>query len=77
MRAGMDRGPPMNAVMLATPDEDLTLCDADAMAEVGQQAANTLGCTVTARDPISDEVLATFEPAAFTRDACVIDPIHA
>ena len=50
------------AVMLATPDADLGLCAFDALSTVGQQAANDERCTVTARDVITDELIATFTP---------------
>jgi hypothetical protein len=50
-------------VVFANEDEDVTLGTASMMQSYGQQLANELGCAITARDPISDKVLATFEPA--------------
>ena len=52
-----------DAVLFATLDGDVTLSPAATMIEEGQKLAKELDCTVTARDPVSDLVLATFKPA--------------
>jgi hypothetical protein len=52
-----------DAILFATVDGDVTLSPAETMVEDGQKLAKELGCTVTARDPVSDLVLATFKPA--------------
>jgi hypothetical protein len=52
-----------NCVMLTTPDEDIALATFEGFAAAGQDAADRLGATVTARDAVTDEVLATFVPA--------------
>lgn len=49
-------------VMIATVDDDVTLCEREAMARVGAETAKALRQTVTARDATTDELLATYEP---------------
>ena len=53
---------PTDTVMLATADEDVCLCLVSQMEKEGQRIADELRCTVTARHPISDELIATYEP---------------
>jgi hypothetical protein len=45
--------------MLTTPDEDIAPASFEAFATAGPDAADHLGETVTARDAVTDEVLAT------------------
>ena len=52
----------VNSVMLATADDDVGLASMETLAAAGQDAADSLGETVTARDAVTDEVLALFEP---------------
>ena len=44
-----------NCVMLATADDDVGLASFQTFAVAGQDAADRLGCSVTARDAVSDE----------------------
>jgi hypothetical protein len=53
----------VNFVMLATADDDdVGLASMETLVAAGQDAADRLGQTVTARDAVTDEVLAAFEP---------------
>jgi hypothetical protein len=50
------------SVLFATVDMDMTLSPRETMRAEGKRLANDLRMTVTARDPITDELLATFKP---------------
>lgn len=52
-----------NYVMLATAEDNVGLASFETAATAGQEGAGRLGVPVTARDPMTDEVLAAFEPA--------------
>ena len=49
-------------VLLATADDDVGLTTFEGLTLAGQDAADRLGLTVTARDAVTDDVLASFEP---------------
>jgi hypothetical protein len=49
-------------VMLTTADDDLGLTTGEALDTAGQDVADRLGAMVTARDALTDEVIASFEP---------------
>lgn len=51
------------AVMFADEDEDITLGTAASMQDFGQSLADELDRVITARDAISDAVLAVFTPS--------------
>jgi hypothetical protein len=53
-----------NHVMLTSSDEDIALASLEGFAAAGQDAADRLGVIVTARDAVTDEVLARFEPVS-------------
>jgi hypothetical protein len=57
------------AAMLTNADGDLCLVVLSQLQAVGQQTADDLQQVVTARDPVSDAILATFEPAADAYEA--------
>lgn len=63
--APVPAGSPMGLlpVLFADEDEDITLGIAATMLDYGQQLADELGRVITARDPVTDTVWATFEPA--------------
>ena len=48
--------------MLATADDDVGLASMETLAVAGQDAADSLGVKMTARDAVTDEVLASFDP---------------
>ena len=52
-------------VMLASSDDDYGLCLASSAARSAQDLANSVKVEITARDPITDEVVATYQPASF------------
>jgi hypothetical protein len=52
----------MDFVLLASCDEDLGLSSFEGFAVAGQDAADLLGVTITVRDPVTDEVVGSFEP---------------
>jgi hypothetical protein len=56
-------------VALATENEDLGIVPAGDAERIAQDYANESGETVTLRDPLSDELLATVHPAARARSA--------
>jgi hypothetical protein len=56
-------------VQLATENEDLGIVQAGDALGVAQEFANEQGVAVTLRDPVSDELLATIQPAARARSA--------
>jgi hypothetical protein len=55
--------PSRSLVMLATADDDVGLASFETLAAAGQDAADRLGVPVTARDALTDEVIASFEPS--------------
>ena len=54
-----------NYAMLASADDDVALTTFEGLAAAGQEAAARLGVPVTARDALTDEMVATFEPSLF------------
>jgi len=52
----------VNYVMLATADDDVGLASFETMTAAGQDAADSLGVTVMARDAVKDAALAAFDP---------------
>jgi hypothetical protein len=49
-------------VILATPDEDVSLCLWQEATERARQLAQQFGCPITVRDPITDRVYKTLRP---------------
>ena len=56
-------------LLLATADDEIGVVPAAEAAKLAQFAANELGTMVTARDPITDEMIAAYEPIVTYRFA--------